>query len=171
MKLQDQETNRCSKTSQRLVLTVLHIAMKTKIPLPHPFRSQPGKEQRDSGLIKLIFSGKLVLQVIHFSLHHGSIDGGEASEKYRGDDEITARDGKSQADDETTEIERIAGQGVGPRNGQLIVFSDMTGRPGPDDNPNKGETPPDPKTPARWRGEIQVESGKNESCWNANSGQ
>src|SRR4249920_3790261 len=153
MKLQDQETNCSDETSQRLVLTVLHIAMKTEMLLPHSFQSQPRKEQRDSGLVPLILSGKLVLQVIHFSLYHGSINGCEASEEHCGDDQIAARDRKTHADDETTEIERIAGQGVGPRDGQLIVLSDMTGCPGSDDDPNEGQTAPNPKTPARGCGE------------------
>ena len=114
MKLQDQETDGCNETSQRLVLTVAHIAVKTKMPLPHSFRSQPRKEQGYGGLIALILAGKLVFQGLHFSLHHGSIDGGKASQEHSRDNEIASCDRKSQADDKTPEIEGLRVKAYGP---------------------------------------------------------
>jgi len=108
MELQNQETDRSDETSQCLVFPVVYIALKAKVSLSDSSRTEPRKEQGDSGLIAFVLLRELVLQVFHFSLHHGSIDGGETSQKHSGDDQIAARDGKTQADNETSEIKGIA---------------------------------------------------------------
>src|SRR5262245_48390903 len=171
MKLQDQKADRSDETSQGPILSVLQVTVKAKISLPEGLRSNPWKEQRHCGLITLILSRKSLLQVLHLSLNHRSVNRGETGQEHSWDDEIAASDRKSQADDQAPEIKRVAGESVGTRNGQFVVFSDMTRGPSSDKDPNKGQTAPYPKTLTRWRREIQIQSRKNESCLDPYPGQ
>src|SRR5262245_4592371 len=151
MKLQDQKADRGDETGQGPVLSVLQITVKAEISLSEAFRRNPWKEQRHRGLITLILTRKSLLQVLHLSLNHRSVDRGETGQEHSWDDEIPASDGESQANDQAPEIKGIASESIGTRNRQFIVLSDMTRGPCSDKDPNKGQTAPSPKTLVRRR--------------------